>query len=103
MIGGLAGTTIFSKDHTKLAPFYRDVVGLEVHGEEPGATVFGPENAALLLIGMHSDVRGRAKEPTRQIPSLLSDDVRADYSRLRAKGVEFLGEPTTEGPATVAT
>jgi hypothetical protein len=33
----------------------------------------------------------------------LSDDVRGEYQRLLAKGVEFLGEPATEGPATVAT
>lgn len=103
MITGLAATTIFSEDHTKLAPFYRDVIGLEVRGEEPGATLFGPETGTLLLVGTHSEVHGRAKEPERQIPSLLSDNVREEYARLAAKGVEFLGEPQHDGPAWFVT
>ncbi|MGE5594725.1 MAG: VOC family protein [Hyphomicrobiales bacterium] len=96
-------TSIFCEDHTKLAPFYQHVIGLPVAGDEGDAVVFGSMGTAVLLVGSHSEVRGAAKEPARQIPSLLSDDVRGDYDRLVEKGVEFLGPPAVQGPATFVT
>jgi len=96
MIKGLAATTIFSEDHSVLAPFYRDVIGLEVSEESPGEIVFGPPNGPWLLVASHSEVHGQSKEPARHIPSLEVDDLAAEYDRLRAKGVEFLAAPTVE-------
>ena len=103
MITGLAGTTIFSEDHTKLVPFYRDTLGMAVANEEQGITIFGQQGAGQLLVGTHSEVKGAAKEPERQIPSLLTNDVRGDYTRLKAAGVQFLGEPSEIGPVTLVT
>lgn len=96
MIKGLAGTTIFSEDHTALVPFYRDVIGLEVNEESPGETVFGPPGGPWLLVASHSEIHGQSQEPARHIPSLEVDDVAAEYNRLRAKGVDFLGGPAVQ-------
>ncbi|MCK9518564.1 MAG: VOC family protein [Dehalococcoidia bacterium] len=103
MIGGLVGTTIYCEDQAQLAPFYRDVIGLQVRAEEPGETHFGGDEGGLLIVGTHSEVHGSAREPERQIPSLLTDDVRAEYARLRERGVEFVAEPATEGGVTFVT
>ncbi len=103
MILGLTGTTIFSEDHTKLVPFYRDTLGVPLFSEANGFTFFGAPDGAQLLMGSHSDLKGPAKEPERQIPSLSSNDVQADYARLKAAGVDFLGEPQNLGPVTVVT
>ena len=34
--------------------------------------------------------------------AFLTDDIQAEYQRLRAAGVAFRGEPTTAGPITTA-
>ncbi|HSL82091.1 MAG TPA: VOC family protein, partial [Thermoanaerobaculia bacterium] len=36
------------------------------------------------------------------LTSFAVDDVRAEYERLRAKGVRFHREPTDMGPVTIA-
>jgi catechol 2,3-dioxygenase-like lactoylglutathione lyase family enzyme len=99
MITGLAGTAIFSPDATKLVPFYRDTLGIPVVREMDGITFFGEQ----LLVGSHSELSGPAREPQRQIPSLQTNDIRGDFDRLKAKGVEFLGEPEGIGPVLVVT
>jgi catechol 2,3-dioxygenase-like lactoylglutathione lyase family enzyme len=103
MITGLAATTIFSQDHSRLVPFYRDTLGLPVQVHDEGETIFGPEGGALLVISSHDAIRGKAKEPQRQIPVLRSTDTRADHARLAAQGVQFIGEPEEAGPFVVAT
>ena len=104
MLTGLAATTIFSEDHTELLPFYRDTLRLPIADEGEGETIFGAiGGGALFLVATHSEVKGPAKEPMRQIPALLSTDVRADYERLKAAGVAFASAPEESGPVTVAT
>jgi catechol 2,3-dioxygenase-like lactoylglutathione lyase family enzyme len=103
MLTGLAATTIFSEDHSRLVPFYRDVLGLPVQVHDEGETIFGTDDGPLLVISSHDEVRGPAKEPQRQIPVLRSTDTRADHARLSAAGVVFLGEPEVAGPFVVAT
>jgi predicted enzyme related to lactoylglutathione lyase len=103
MIQGLAGTLIFSQDHKKLVPFYRDTIGLAVEDDGPNQCVFASSTGARLLLGTHSEVHGSSREPDRIIPALLADDVRAEYARLKAAGVEFVGEVSQQGPATFVT
>jgi predicted enzyme related to lactoylglutathione lyase len=104
MVNGLSGTTIFTEDVEKLAAFYRDVVGLAVGpqtGTDPssGETfyVFGPVNAAPLCVGKHSEVHGKNADPARHISGLGTNDIEADFQRLKAAGVEFIEEPTPAG------
>jgi len=103
MIQGLAGTLIFSEDHKKLVPFYRDTIGLVVEDDGPSECVFASSTGARLLLGTHSKVHGSSREPDRMIPTLLADDVRAEYARLKAAGVDLVGAVTQHGPATFAT
>jgi predicted enzyme related to lactoylglutathione lyase len=104
MIQGLGGTTIFTEDAERLAAFYRDVVGLPVNpntGTDPtsGETfyLFGPENAPTLNVGKHSEVHGKNGDPARHISGLNTDDIDAEFRRLKGLGVDFIEEPTPAG------
>lgn len=104
MIKGLAGATIWSEDlNEALLPFYRDVLGLRVRIETPGFVVFGNEGAPALALGTHSEVRGRNSDPARHMVGLVTDDVSADWKRLKAAGVHFIEDPTDYGNVRIAT
>jgi len=103
MIKGLAGASIWSEDLSNLLPFYRDVVGLPVRLQMPGFVLLGEPDAPALALGTHSQVRGRNADPARHLVSLKSDDVRADWQRLKAAGVEFVEDPNDDGTLWIAT
>ena len=103
MIKGLRGATIWSEDLTKLLPFYRDVLGLPVGLQTPGFVVFGDLGAPALALGTHSEVHGRNADPARHMVGLATDDVTADWRRLKAAGVEFVEDPTDYGALRIAT
>ena len=103
MIKELVGATIWSEDLNKLLPFYRDVLGLTVRHETPGFVVFGHAGAPAFALGTHSEVRGRNPDPARHMVGLLSDDVTADWKRLKAAGVEFVEDPKDYGNLWLAT
>ena len=71
--------------------------------EMPGFVVLGGEGAATLALGTHSDVKGRNADPARHMVGIETDDVAAEFKRLRSAGVEFVDEPTTFDQVTVAT
>jgi predicted enzyme related to lactoylglutathione lyase len=103
MITGLRGATIWSEDLSKLLPFYRDVLGLKVGLETPGFVVLGEPGAPSLALGTHSQVRGRNTDPARHMVALTSNDITADWKRLKNAGVEFVEEPTKYGELWIAT
>jgi catechol 2,3-dioxygenase-like lactoylglutathione lyase family enzyme len=103
MITGLRGASIWSEDVKNLLPFYRDVLGLEVGFERPGFVVLGPLGTPALALGTHSEVHGRNADPARHMVGLATDDVRADWTRLKAAGVEFVEDPTDYGNLRIAT
>lgn len=103
MIKGLAGATIWSEDLNRLLPFYRDVVGLKVRIQTPGFVVFGDAEGPALGLGTHSEVHGRNADAARHMIGLLTDDVAADYKRLKSAGVEFIEAPTDYGNLEMAT
>jgi predicted enzyme related to lactoylglutathione lyase len=98
MITGLAGASIWSEDLNHLLPFYRDVLGLEVSVQTPGFVVLGG-----LGLGTHSQVRGRNADPARHMVGLTSNDITADWKRLKDAGVEFIEDPTDDGNLKIAT
>jgi predicted enzyme related to lactoylglutathione lyase len=98
MITGLAGASIWSEDLSKLLPFYRDVLGLEVSVQTPGFVVLGG-----LGLGTHSQVRGRNADPARHMVGLTTNDIRTDWKRLKDAGVEFIEDPTDYGNVMIAT
>jgi len=103
MITGLRGTSIWSEDVKNLLPFYRDVLGLQVGFESPGFVVLGELEAPALALGTHSEVHGRNADPARHMVGLATDDVRTDWKRLKAAGVEFVEDPTDYGNLRIAT
>ena len=107
MIKGFSGVTIWSEDLNNLLPFYRDVLGLKVRptGETPGFVLLGEESTEgpSVALGTHSDVRGRNVDPARHMVGFMSDDLAADWKRLKGAGVEFIEEPTDYGDISIAT
>ena len=105
MIKQFAGASIWSEDLNNLLPFYRVVLGLKVAMESPGFVLLGedsPEVPALGL-GTHSEVRGRNADPARHMVGFNSDDLIADWERLKAAGVEFIEDPTAYDDLWIAT
>jgi predicted enzyme related to lactoylglutathione lyase len=103
MIKGLRGATIWSEDLNNLLPFYRDVLGLPVGIQTPGFVVLAGPGTPALALGTHSEVRGRNADPARHMVGLLTDDLSADWKRLKDGGVEFIEDPTDYGNVRIAT
>ena len=105
MIKKFAGATIWSEDLNNLLPFYRDVLGLKVATESPGFVVLGEDqpDVPALGLGTHSEVRGRNADPARHMVGFASDDLTADWKRLKEAGVEFIEDPTDYGDLSIAT
>ena len=105
MIKGLGTAGIWSEDIQKsLLPFYRDVVGLPVSVDTPGFVVLGSNaRGPSVTLGTHSEVKGKNADPARHMVGLETDDIQADFRRLKSKGVEFIDEPAKFDQVTVAT
>ena len=103
MIRGLDGATIWSEDLNRLLPFYRDLLGFKVGLQTEGFVVLGDPGPPRLALGTHSEVRGRNMDPARHMVGLSTDDVDADWKRLKAAGVEFVEDPTDYGTFWIAT
>jgi predicted enzyme related to lactoylglutathione lyase len=103
MIKGLRGATIWSEDLNNLLPFYRDLLGFAVGVQTAGFVVLGDLSAPTLALGTHSEVHGRNADPARHMVGLSTDDVDADWKRLKAAGVEFVEDPTDYGRFRIAT
>ena len=103
MIKGLRGASIWSENVNNLLPFYRDVLGFKVGLQTDGFVVLGELGTPTLALGTHSDVRGRNADPARHMVGLATDDVDADWKRLKAAGVEFVENPTDYGRLRIAT
>jgi predicted enzyme related to lactoylglutathione lyase len=107
MITNFAGASIWSEDLNNLVPFYRDVLGLKVVLDSPGYVMLGADSQGVpsLALSTHSDVHGRNADPARHMVAFNTDDIQADWQRLKAAGVEFIQEPTPQegGGLTIAT
>ena len=71
--------------------------------ETPGFVVLGRGEAPVLALGTHSQVHGRNADPARHMVGLTTDDITADWKRLKEAGVEFVQDPTDYGNLSVAT
>jgi predicted enzyme related to lactoylglutathione lyase len=66
--------------------------------------VFGDEqNDATFALGTHSEVKGKNADPARHMVGFRTDDIQAEVTRLKAKGVEFVADPEQFDQVTVAT
>ena len=103
MIKRFAGATIWSEDLNNLLPFYRDTLGLKPSLESPEFVVLGEQNAPGLALGTHSEVKGKNADPARHMIGLETDDVDAEFDRLKSAGVEFVEGPTSFDGIRIAT
>ena len=103
MITGLRGVSIWSENLNNLLAFYRDVLGLRVGLQTEGFVVLGDPKTPTLALGTHSEVRGRNLDPARHMVGLGTDDIDAEWTRLKAAGVEFVEDPTDYGTLRIAT
>ena len=106
MIKEFSGVTIWSEDLNNLLPFYRDVLGLKVAMESPGFALLGEDRpeAPALALGTHSEVHGRNTDPACHMVGFTSDNLAANWKRLKEAGFEFIEEPTEYGDEmTIAT
>jgi catechol 2,3-dioxygenase-like lactoylglutathione lyase family enzyme len=107
-------TSVLVDDQDKALDFYTRVLGFVKKTEIPvGAarwlTVVSPEQPDGTELVLEPDGHPAAK-PFKEalvgdgIPftSFAVDDVKAEYERLRAAGVQFTQEPTEMGPVTTA-
>ena len=107
-------TSVMVDDQAKALRFYTEVLGFvkktEIPvGEYSWLTVVSPEDPDGTELLLEPDQHPAAK-PFKEalvadgIPytAFASDDVRAEFERLRGLGVRFTQEPTDMGPVTTA-
>src|SRR5215471_17718780 len=70
---------------------------------EPGVRRARRPGGARPCLGTHSEVHGRNTDPARHMVALSTDNVRADWKRLKEAGVEFVEDPTDYGNLRIAT
>ena len=107
-------TTILVNDQDRARRFYTDVLGFNVKHDIPlGAaawlTVVAPDDAGgieLLLEPAGHPAAAAMQQALYQdglpLTHLYTEDLAAEFARLKAKGVAFRGEPQAMGPAKFA-
>lgn len=87
----LSGIMIGTEDSKVLSDFYTKIFG------EPGwhqDDWYGFDmGGANLLIGPHSEVKGRSQTPGRLMITLESNDLQKDFARIKELGTEVIAEP----------
>ena len=107
-------TSVLVDDQAKALAFYADVLGFVKQKDMPlgparWLTVAAPEGAAGVEV-LLEPMGHPAARPFQQalydsgIPLTMfgSNDIHAEYERLRARGVVFRKPPTPMGPVTIA-
>lgn len=105
--------SIFVEDQDRALQFYTEVLGFEKKhdipmGEFRWLTVTSPKGVS----GVELVLEPMAFPPARVyqkalydagIPAtaFMSGDINAEFQRLKARGVQFRGEPTNMGPVTI--
>jgi predicted enzyme related to lactoylglutathione lyase len=107
-------TSVYVDDQDKALRFYTDVLGFTKKGDFSNGpfrwlTVASPEEpeGAELQLALNTNPAARAYqqamfEQSQPGAMFYSDDVKADYERMKARGVEFAMAPTEVPGATIA-
>ncbi len=84
-----------SQDSKKLADFYGGVLGAPSPGwsDEANGWYGFEAGAGSLMIGPHSEVKGKSQEPSRIMLNLTTPDVKSEFERIKALGTEVVAEP----------
>lgn len=107
-------TTIYVDDQEKALRFYTEVLGLKAKGDFSNngyrwLTVASPEepDGTELQLALNDNPAGKAYQQAlfaQGQPAIMfySDDVKADYERIKASGGEFTMAPTDVTASTIA-
>ncbi len=85
------GVMLGTKDSKKLADFYTKILGEPVWRMDDWYG-FG-EKDCYITIGPHSEVGESNVEPARMIITLVDEDVKAEFDRLKSLGAKVVAEP----------
>jgi predicted enzyme related to lactoylglutathione lyase len=91
----LTSVMIGSEDPEALSRFYTKIFGAPTW-EDQGFTGWQLGGAGL-MIGPHSDVKGRNEMPGRIIWFLETPDVKAEFERIKGLGASVVQEPYRPG------
>src|ERR1700756_3588797 len=107
-------TSVFVDDQEKALRFYTEVLGFAKkadfsNGPYRWLTVASPEdpNGTELQLALNDNPTARAYQQAmfqqgQPAAMLFSDDVKAEYERIRARGAEFTKPPTGVTGSTIA-
>lgn len=96
MIKGLESILIGSENATKLAKFYREIVGLEqtmsfeLGEKNDSGFAFEMKGSASIVVMDHSKVKGKSKDPSRIMFNLEVDDIDKEVKRLKKSKVKLV-------------
>ena len=96
----LSLTTIMinSEDPSALSEFYTKVLGKP--GWDDGGYVGWQAGSGMLMIGPHSEVKGRNEMPGRIILNFETTDFRGEFERVKGLGAKVEHEPYQPGDST---
>ena len=86
---------IGTEDVDRLKVFYTKVLGDP--GWEDGGYVGWQAGAGTLMVGPHSEVKGRNETPGRIIVNFETPDVKSEYDRIKEAGADVEHEPYQPG------
>ena len=97
MIGALAGVIVWTAPDRwpAMDRYYVDVLGLLPRTRRDGFVNF-ELGAQRLTVTTHAAVSGAAREPSRVMVNLETDDIVAEHARLLTAGVTFTRAPERE-------
>jgi len=82
-----------TKEPKILAEFYKKLIGRASDMGE-GDEWFGWQvGNSFLTIGIHSEVKGKAKEPQRVILNFETKEVKKEFERIKKLGAKVIKEP----------
>ncbi len=88
-----------SEDSRRLAEFYSEVLGApNPDWSDEANGWFGYQAGdGSLVIGPHSEVKGKNQQPGRIMLNFSTPDVSAEFGRIKALGAEIVAEPYEPG------
>lgn len=91
----LTGVMLGSENSKTLGEFYTKIFGTPGwrHEDWYGFEIGG----GTLMVGMHSDVKGKNVSPGRVMFTIESDDLKNDFARIKEIGAEVVAEPYQPG------
>lgn len=89
------GVMLGTDNPKKLGDFYTKVLG-KPDWQQDGWYGFWKGDSGM-IIGEHSEVKGKSKNPQRMIIAFETKDVKAEFKRIKGIGAEVVAEPYQPG------